>query len=305
MSKPKIKLWFSDMWGYDEFQFNPMDNYFTDLFSAKYDVVLDEHSPDLLVYSCFSRNHLKYNGRCKKLFYSGENITPASDPHRKVNPDFNECDLFMGKFPTDDRCYYHPLWVLFVNWFNKTQPRSYPSNPTFHVEADSLLVERPYTPKSKFCCFINNNPIEDRVNLFNGLHSYKHVDSYGYLYNNVGYALRGSEKAKIDVVNHYKFTIAFENSFYPGYITEKLVQPYSVGSIPIYSGGLDETVFNKKSMVYRGDYQSIQDVIDEVKKIDQNDDLYQEYMSEPLFNENRIPDCFRPENVLKWIEERL
>ena len=305
MNKPVIKLWFTDMWGYEQYQFNKMDNYFNDLFSMKYNVVLDEHNPDLLIYSCFSRNHLKYNGVCKKLFYSGENIVPVSDPHRKVNPDFNECDMFMGKFPTDDRCYYHPLWVLFVNWFGKPQPRPYPSNPTFHTDLQSLLLKEHRNKKDRFCCFINNNPIQDRVELFKGLHSYKHVDSYGHLFNNVGYALRGSEQAKIDVVQNYKFTIAFENSFYPGYITEKIIHPYSVGSIAIYSGGLDTTVFNKKSMVYRDDYSTIQDVIEEVKRIDQNDDLYAEYMLQPLFNENRIPENFYPEQILKWIEERL
>src|SRR5207249_8371440 len=37
-------------------------------------------------------------------------------------------------------------------------------------------------------------------------------------------------------ISQYKFTIAFENSSYPGYHTEKILDPMMVDSLPIYWG---------------------------------------------------------------------
>lgn len=304
MNKEIIRVWFEDMWGYEQYLFNINDNYFTNMLSLKYDVVLDENAPDLLIYSCFSKNHLRYNGRCKKLFYCGENISP-SDPTRKLDADLSECDMFLGKFPTDDVHYYHPLWVMFVDWFKQNQPRPLPSNPTYHVNLSGLTARTNVIGEKKFCCFINNNPIKNRMELFSGLSRHKKVDSYGSLLNNVGYDLRGSEEDKIKVLQNYKFSIAYENSHFPGYITEKIIHPYSVGSIAIYSGGFDREVFNNRSMVLREDYSTLQDMIDRVIDIDENDDLYQEYLSQPLFVGDRIGDQFYPDRVLRWIEDRL
>ena len=36
---------------------------------------------------------------------------------------------------------------------------------------------------------------------------------------------------------NYNFTIAFENSDYPGYITEKIIHAFIAGTIPLYWGG--------------------------------------------------------------------
>ena len=36
--KPKLKLAFSDMWGFEDYQFNPRDNYFTDLLLYIYEI---------------------------------------------------------------------------------------------------------------------------------------------------------------------------------------------------------------------------------------------------------------------------
>jgi hypothetical protein len=35
----------------------------------------------------------------------------------------------------------------------------------------------------------------------------------------------------------YTFTLTFENTDYPGYVTEKLFHALSAGSIPLYWGG--------------------------------------------------------------------
>ena len=41
---------------------------------------------------------------------------------------------------------------------------------------------------------------------------------------------------KVEFFRRYKFTLAVENTIWPGYMTEKLVDPMFADSIPIYVG---------------------------------------------------------------------
>jgi len=47
---------------------------------------------------------------------------------------------------------------------------------------------------------------------------------------------RGSVAAKRDILRQYKFSICYENASYPGWITEKILDPMFAGCVPIYQG---------------------------------------------------------------------
>ena len=49
------------------------------------------------------------------------------------------------------------------------------------------------------------------------------------------------------VIRLYKFAICFENMSYPGYITEKIIDCFKAGVIPIYLGAPDISDFVPKS----------------------------------------------------------
>jgi len=86
----------------------------------------------------------------------------------------------------------------------------------------------------------------------------------------------------------YKFNIAFENSITPGWITEKIVNAFLAGCIPIYSG--DNYVFkffNKKAFIYAQDFKTMDDLVGYVLEVDSNSELYEKYISEaPCTEEN-------------------
>jgi hypothetical protein len=44
---------------------------------------------------------------------------------------------------------------------------------------------------------------------------------------------------KHDLLSRYKFTIAFENTAYPGYVTEKVIDAIVAASVPVYMGAPD------------------------------------------------------------------
>ena len=78
------------------------------------------------------------------------------------------------------------------------------------------------------------------------------------------------------------------------------------GTVPIYWG--NESVnndFNQKCFINLIDYESIDEMVEDIKQIDQDEDRYQSYANEPLFVDNVIPDRFRPEAVLNFFKETV
>jgi hypothetical protein len=125
---------------------------------------------------------------------------------------------------------------------------------------------------------------------FRKLSKYKSIDSGGRVYNNIGRCIPPgllSPSGKLDFISHHKFNIAFENARWPGYTTEKIVAPMKCNSLPIYWGNpLVGREFNPKSFVNCHDYSSLDEVVEEVIRLDRDDDLYMAKLTEPWFNDN-------------------
>ena len=136
-----------------------------------------------------------------------------------------------------------------------------------------------------------------RNRFFRKLSQYKKVDSGGRHLNNLGYVVND----KNEFIKDYKFTIAFENSCYPGYTSEKLVQPMVQNSLPIYWGNkLVEREFNPKSFINLYDFEDEDAAIDWIIKVDKDDDLYMSYFQEPYFHDNTLPEFLRDENICRF-----
>jgi hypothetical protein len=270
-----IKLNFTDFWHpatTDAIQKNPIYR----ILSKRWDIQLSSR-PDFLIYSWKGFEHLKYD--CIRIFYTGENIRPPYD----------ECDYaFSFDYPITERNYRLPLYRLFDEYALLFQPR----NP-IKITSENR----------KFCSFLVSNPnAPERTNFFSKLSTYKQVDSGGKALNNIGYQI-GSWADKISWIENYKFSIAFENSRYPGYTTEKLLHALVSNTIPIYWGNpLVGKDFNTKAFINCHDYDSLDDVIDAVRTIDQNPLLYEEYLSQPFFPAGIENEFCKEENVLKRFE---
>lgn len=256
----KIKIKFVDFWD----GFSTQQNDFVDALNKKYEVEFSDN-PDYLFYSGFGFEHLKYN--CIRIFFTGECITP----------DFNECDyaIAFDRIVFGDRYLRLPLYNIFQY---KREYNSLLSRPNF---TESDLVE-----KKGFCSFVVSNCFADdvRVIFYDKLSQYKPVASGGRFRNNIG----GAVKDKKAFQNEYKFAIAFENTSYNGYCTEKLMEAFAAGTIPIYWGDPGVVAdFNSNSFINAHDYKSFDEVVERVKQIDQDDELYLQIINEnPLLSEN-------------------
>jgi hypothetical protein len=266
--RSKIKIAFSDFWG--GFEYNPenkidFDNIFYKMLSKEFQIEISEQ-PDFLIFSVFGNNHLKYN--CKKIFYTGENI----------RPDFNKCDYSISfDYLDDSRNLRFPLSAITL----------YESGIFDNFEKE-LDFEKIKNEKTKFCNFIFSNPNAQLRNLlFSELSKYKKVDSGGRAFNNIGYLVDN----KLKFQNDYKFTIAFENSEYPGYTTEKIVHPKLVNSIPIYWGNpLVEKDWSTKAFINAYNFRNLNELIEFIVEVDNNYELYYQILMEPHFNTPKSAD---------------
>ena len=109
---------------------------------------------------------------------------------------------------------------------------------------------------------------------------------------------------KLDFLNKYKFTIAFENFSKSGWITEKLTHPMLVNSIPIYFGHKDvNKEFNTKSFLNYNDFNNMEEFIDYIKKVDNDDRFYEKMLREPWYKDNKLPKDFDNKRLLKRFKE--
>lgn len=267
-----IKLDFADFWP----NFNKTDNYFYNLLSSKFEVEISSN-PDFVIYSVFGRSYKKY--KCIRIFYTGEN----------VRPNFKECDyaFTFDHIENNPRHYRLPLYGMYFD-------------PALLVKNDGYNPEKILAEKTEFCNFVySNKKAKKRIDFFHKLSKYKRVASGGKLLNNV----EGRVPNKLEFIRKFKFTIAFENSSYPGYTTEKLTEPMLMQSLPIYWGNpLVHYDFNPRSFINWHDYRNDDAVIEKIIELDRNDDLYLEYLREPYYHNNRVNECVRHENMLKQFE---
>ncbi|MCC6493934.1 MAG: glycosyltransferase [Pirellulales bacterium] len=265
--RPRIKLGYADFWG----GFSCEANYFSRLLAPYYDVELGD-APDFLLYSCFGKSFRRHRG--VRIYYTGEN----------TRPNFRQCD-FAFTFDHIDRPEHYrlPLYAHYAD------PQS--------LVKGQIDAQRVLAAKTRFCNFVYSNPrCKTRNKFFHKLSKYKRVDAGGRLFNNIG----GAVNNKIQFLQHYKFTIAFENDSYPGYTTEKLVEPMLAQSLPVYWGNpLVDLDFNPRSFVNFFDYGSLDDLVDRIVDIDRNDDLYCDYLRQPWYHGDEVNRYVRPENVIR------
>lgn len=275
--------------------FNPIWNNITHSLVHRYSLDVSEPDssghlpivPDVLFFSVFANAHLdpRYD-RCLKVFTCEENIRPP----------WPECQFAMtGDYSNDPNHLRLPIYVRAIR-----HVQDQPSYTSLRSPCPTLIKD-PTTDwktvlalKTKFCNFVYSNEhwrdpraagecgLELRIRFFELLSKYKRVDSGGKIQNNLGYQVQ----EKLPFLEPYKLTIAFENSSYPGYVSEKIVDPMFVHSIPIYWGS-DQIAddFNPRSLVIATG-RKLEDVVDEVISLDLDDSACLAKLEQPWFADN-------------------
>eukprot|EP01040_Poterioochromonas_malhamensis_P005068 gene5068-5433_t len=85
---------------------------------------------------------------------------------------------------------------------------------------------------------------------------------------------------KREVLNHYAFNMAFENSIESGYVTEKPFDALIGGSVPVYLGDAEhlKTVLpHPKAAIFVADYDNLTLLTDYLKYLSTNATAYEEH----------------------------
>lgn len=275
----RLKIYFCDM--PKLFDYN--NNFFLDIINKYFEGYEISDNPDFLFYSACGTTHLKFKN-CVKIFWTEESVVP----------DFNECDygIAFDWITFEDRYIRRPIWLEEQRFYK-----------------DFLEIDDEKALNRSFCNFIyyNDNQgegTEFRKKFVKKLAEYKRVDCPGKVLNNMKANLVGRfegdwRKSKVDFVNNYKFTIAFENACYRGYTTEKIIHPFVARSIPIYWGNpIVEKDFNSEAFINCNGYENdIDAIVDRIIQLDQDDDAYLRMLhASPMsnsFNTNELEDFER------------
>lgn len=263
----KIKLKFSGF----QTAFDPQDFFLYRILCRHFDVQLCD-DPDYLIYSCqglfdnAGEEHLQYNN-CVKICYTNENLAP----------DFNMCDYAIGfeYLEYGDRYFRYP----------RCYDRGAKHPALLHRENRVPEQEN----RSGFCSFVYSNfgadPMRER--LYQAINSYKLVDGGGKVHHTVDIphtAGASWAEERIDFERKYKFSIACENSAHPGYSTEKILLAFSAGTIPIYWGDpLIKRIYNEKAFLCVYDYPDLEALVQRVREIDNDPELYRQMATQPVF----------------------
>ena len=251
--KKTIKIDFVDFWP----DFVKTDNYFINVLKKYYEVEISPE-PDYVFCSYFSDKHFRYRD-CVKIYYIGENLVP----------DFNLYDYALGfhhlKF--EDRYLRLPHYVLYDDAIEPALHK--------HEHEDSYYLSR-----KKFCNRVVSNPDADgaRERMFKALGHIAQVDSGGRYGNNVG----GPVKDKLAFEREYRFTLAYENSSTPGYVTEKIFQAFAGETVPVYWGdpGIAKE-FNPEAFINVMDYPDLKAAVKAVKAVWEDEERYLAMMKAP------------------------
>lgn len=255
-------------------------------------------TPELAFYSVYGYIQDRYDGAIR-LIYSGE----AGDHFAqggKISPGVSEQGFYhfgitcAAEQASPNHCYMPPGF-LHLNLYNR--------GVTTLIREPGQAAAR----KEFFCNFVYSNAnSRDRIELFHKLSLYKRVESCGHVernndalahaaYSKEGYLLKQAFQARC------KFSIAMENSYFPGYNTEKITDALVARSIPIYKGDprIAKT-FNPLAFINVSDFNSDEEAIEFIKAVDQDDALYKTYLDAPPFLGNVIPARFTDARYLEF-----
>ncbi|MFN8023280.1 MAG: glycosyltransferase family 10 [Acidimicrobiales bacterium] len=274
-TRKRLRIAYVDFWP----GFDVEDNLFTRSLRSTFDLELadgPDARPDVVFHSGFGWQHEEHD--CLRVLLLWENYAWG----------FHQTDLAIT---CDERVhprhYRLPLWAVH---YHDMRDRIVPP-PADAADRDAFAAVVVSNPGG-----ITRNLIHER------LERHRPVLSGGRYRNNVG----GPVDDKLAFLGRAKFSITAENSSYPGYCTEKLIDGLLANTVPIYWG--DPHVardLNPRRFVNAHDFDSIDALVGRVVELDTDDEQYLAMLHEPWFADGRPPACADLTRFEQWLVARL
>ena len=200
----------------------------------------------------------------------------------------NRMDIYfynhINKIVHTDKYLAIPLIHSRINYYQFNKEIIKPLNPTHFTD-------------KKFCLTINRSKLNTEINhLTNLLELIDQVDNIELHTDIILNKSCYNSPELLNIFSQYKFIICYENSYAPGYITEKIFNCFFAQTIPIYKGSpIIEQYINISSFI---DARNINKAINLIKKLNSNESTYNDYISEP-----KISPTYSDENYQQIFKE--
>ena len=181
---------------------------------------------------------------------------------------YQECARFSFFLSFDPTYAWHPGYIHFDIPYEKSQASSHRDRRGFpgmkkqwrYSKRDFLSVYLlPFLPRKKKAVMIATLHPQERYQ--NRLHMAERwaevVDVYGGGWPKSLLSYRGLAASKIDIMKRYRYCLVFENQRQPGYVTEKLLDCFVAGSVPLYWGAPGELENGAEAALIRIDDQHV------------------------------------------------
>lgn len=303
-------------------------NYFKFILSKKYNVIVDSVNPDIIIQTGLNYNENEidtYTGQLptqfditdknkKFIHISGE----VADLMTPISSNENQWGLGYNKIE-HPRYLRQPSGVLDV-WtlYDESRLVDSPLNWLTEKRNFDVISKR----NTGFCSITQASDNEFRGKVFDKLSEYKEVSSSGpwrqnlqgddtlnkYQWMNPIYNGRIdglTYREKINLFQKYKFNIAIHYTNTDYILQEKLYHAYFSGAIPIFFGNkyILEEGFNPDSFINLHNFTNLDDFLQLIKNIDNNTSLYKKYIDEPIFVDNKLPDYYKFDYTLSFLEK--
>ncbi len=233
--------------------------------------------PDFVFCNCFGKDALRYN--CTRILYSSENI----------RPDFNLYDYAISCdwMEYEDR-FLHLPWYCYLG-----QDRAREAALVKHTQPDEY-----YSSRQGFCTYVvrnyGANPIREQM--FEELSQYKWVASGGGSRNNLPDGKPVEDKIRFQ--EGYRFSLCFENAQTSGYCTEKILEGFASGGVPVYWGDPSVTrIYNPEAFINCNDCKTAQEMVEKVRAVEEDPQRWWYMVHQPAF--------LNPEQVRRDVENDL
>jgi hypothetical protein len=286
------------------------------LLNKKYDVIVTNDDPDLVVCSnlstpkdqidqitkqpcMISSDYIGY----KRLFVSGEVVRDFSDFVK------DRYSYAIGKpySKASNRllpCQFHSV---VQGWWLQNICQLIP----YGWMTAKRNFEEISATKKYFCAIVQNSQVEYRRQIFNKLHEYQFVRAVGAFETNVQGYTRGRDE-KEGYGNKHKFmadcyfSLQIQTHLLNYFSQEKMIQAFAANTIPIFWGNhkILEDGWNPEAFINCHSFDdNIDAVVEEIKDIYEDKRLLKNKIEQPIFVDNILPQDYQENYVFDFLEQ--
>lgn len=307
-------------------------NYFVEILSYRYNVVIDSDSPDIVVYSNLNyisdtidyytnkiiRGIDSYSNDVKKIFISGE-----ANPDYYAHINHNSNYYALGYEHID-----HPRYLRFPTYILDAYVLHNEGGlfrDNFSWITDTKSGEDIYNSKKHFCSIVQNSFNADRQKMCDLIESKYWIKACGnfkntvsddeqlnmmkyHNYSNKEYMGKIDGLTYRDKVNFFKdcfFNISFQYTNTDYLTQEKIIHAFAANTIPIFWGNkfIEQEGFNPDSFINLHSFDSFENAFAYIDSLYQDKDKMINVLSAPIFKNNILPDYFNNNYLLSFLEK--